>query len=35
MAEESATCKILVVEDNDDLRSVIAEIIAAHNAKRG
>ena len=28
-AEESGTCKILVVEDNDDLRSVIAEIIAA------
>ncbi|MBS4764735.1 response regulator [Alistipes sp. kh20] len=28
-AEDNGTCKILVVEDNDDLRSVIAEIIGA------
>ena len=28
-AEETGTCKILIVEDNDDLRAVIAEIIGA------
>lgn len=28
-ADESATCRILVVEDNDELREVIAEIIGA------
>lgn len=28
-SDESATCRILVVEDNDDLRGVIAEIVGA------